>query len=366
MSNLTRYAEDPTGSNPDNLVAGEVHTLSDRPIRVVVPKFAPFFNEDSLVLFDNMTQRRLVKNTDYRIPVISREATLRYGKEVGDAILIENSEVSSQVLITYQCIGGDLQKNFDNIATIYESFLNDNRLVDWVTGILGKPSTFPPSEHAHWLSEVFGFEPLAFELERLAQAVQLGNAPAFEAIIQSLKDNITSFEDIDKGVPVEKYVTLDKLIYALTRFNFNSMTLTPNGGTIGNGGSLWLDVTASNMPDNTVLYWTIEHYGTASTDFEANSGLFTLMNGKGRFMIQAKMDQEAEEDEPFRLCIRKNSITGHVLITSNEMTLSAHEAYYETHILEGVRVEDMNSPRLTITAVTYGANQGEWNNGAFN
>ena len=124
MSAYYRYPEDPTGVNPDNLVSGEIHQLSNRPIRVAVPKYAPFFT-DSLIVYDGLTQQPLVRGQDYKIPTISREATLRFGKEIADAILIENSNVSDEIRITYQVLGGVHQNNIDNIVNIYEQFVND-------------------------------------------------------------------------------------------------------------------------------------------------------------------------------------------------------------------------------------------------
>ena len=91
-----RYPEDLTGVNPDNLVVGEVIVLNDRPIRVGVPKYAPFFSK-SLVIIDELTQRTLIKGVDYRIPIISQEATLRVGEEIADAFLIENKDVSPNI-----------------------------------------------------------------------------------------------------------------------------------------------------------------------------------------------------------------------------------------------------------------------------
>lgn len=360
MSTYHRYPEDPTGVNPDNLVSNELHNLNDRPVRVVVPKYAPFFSS-SLVVFDNLMQRRLDLNVDYRVPVLLQEATLRYGREVGDAILIENSAVSAQVRISYQCVGGLIQNNITNIVDMYEAFINDTRRVNWVSGILGKPSEFPPGPHGHFLSDVFGFEPLAFQMERIAQAIELGNSPAFDAILQAMHDSIVSEAEIDMGAPVDKYITLDRLMYAMDKFNFNTTTLTPNGATMVNGASLWIEVAATNVPDRVMYYWTIEHEGTTTDDFVLNSGQVALLNGKGRFLVQAVRGARSEEDEMFRLVLRKHSVTGAPLLTSHEMTLQKHNSYYEDHILEAVRIEDLNSPRLTITAKTHAAHAGEWN-----
>lgn len=188
-----RYAEDLTGVNPDNLVVGEVITLTNNPIRVAISKYAPFY-VDSLVLYDNVNQRPLTKGVDYRVPMIVREATLQTGMEVADCVLIENSAVSSSIRFTAQVLGGDWQNNISNIAAIYESFLNDNRSVDWSTGIYGKPDGFPPSAHPTWLADIFGFGPFVAELERIAKAIELTNTPAFEALVDWFRTQNAAFQ----------------------------------------------------------------------------------------------------------------------------------------------------------------------------
>ena len=365
MPTYYRYAEDPTGANANNLVRNELHSLSSKKIRAAVPKYGPFFVNDAFAVYDNLTQRRLVNGIDYSVPVILREATLRYAQEVGDALLILNEDVSSQIILTYQAVGGLLQNNIDNIVAMYEAVAGDARGVDWVTGVLGKPSEYTPSTHAHYLSEVFGFEPLSFELERIAQAIMLGNSPAYDAILSQLKNKTVSEAEVDAGEPVDKYVTMERLIYALDKLNFNSMAMTPNQATLYNGKSLWFDMVATNVAEVISYYWTIEHGTTTDADFAASSGVLTLKRGKGSFMIQALRDSVHENDETFTIFIRRGSVTGTVIMKSYTMTLAKHNTYIEDGILEAIRIESLDSPRIRITAKTHAVHQGVWN-GPFN
>ena len=359
VSAYYRYPEDPTGSNPDNLVSGEVYQLNDRPVRVAVPKYAPFFT-DSLIVYDGLTQQPLVRGQDYKIPTISREATLRFGKEIADAILIENSNVSSEIRITYQVLGGVHQNNIDNIVSIYEQFVNDQRSVDWISGVYGKPSEYPPSQHAHWLSDLFGFEPVTFQLERIAQAIQLGNSPAFEVMLEAMRNNIASNAEIDQGLPVDKYLTLKQLIYSMDKFNFNSMTVKPSVRDLWNGGDLWFDLEANNIEDAVTYYWTIEHISTSPKDFHSTSGLIQMVEGSGRFMVQTVRDRHAEDEEQFRVLIRKQGLEGHILAKSRIITLARHDPFYQDRILEALRICCINSPRIKRTAKTHAVNRGQW------
>lgn len=351
MSAYVRYAEDLTGINPDNKVAGELHTLSTRPIRVIVPKYGPFY-VDSLVLFDNLTQQPLMKNVDYRTPIISREATLRTGMEVGDAILIENPNVSDQVTVTYQNLGGIYQNNIDNIVQIYESFLNDNRTVDWLDGIYGKPTEFPPALHPHWLSEMYGFEPLTVQLERIQQAILLGNTPAFETLLSAIDGKGATVAEMATGKPTKKFVTLEGLLSVLNKYNFNSLVMKPAQTTIRNGADLWIDVTASFVEENVQYYWSIEHETSSPGDFVAQTGYVNLVNGVGRFLVQITQDQFEEEGEYFRIAMRRNSGVGQIVAMTQRLTLQAHVIPPPDTIFAALQAVGVGDPGVQRTAKT--------------
>lgn len=352
MTVYTRYAEDPTGSNPDNLVSEERISLNDRAIRVAVPKYGPFFTE-SLAVYDGLTQRRLEKGLDYRVPTIARDATLKFGLEVADALLIENTDVASQIIVTYQAVGGLFQNNIDNLANMYESWLNDDRKVDWLTGIMGKPSEFPPGPHPHWMTDLFGFETMNYHLERIAQAIQLGNTPAFQAILDALETRFASYAEMEAGKPVKKIVTLDRLLEVVDKYNFNAVMMKPSATLIANGGTIWWDVTANNVPDQVTWYWTIQHIDTNDADFVSNSGVLPLVNGMGRFMLQATRSLDREEAETFRVQLRRNGPDGQVIATSRVLTAAAHVARYIDRILDAMKVQRTLTPQLKLSAKTY-------------
>lgn len=347
-----RYAEDLTGENPDNRVTGELCSLSNRPVRVAVPKYGPFFTEKNFSVYDNLTQRLLVKGVDYRCPMIVREATLRTGLEVADALLIENPDVSSQISITYQCIGAEYQNNVDNIVAIYESFLNDGRTVDWVDGIYGKPTEFPPAVHPHWVSDLYGFEPLTVEMERIAQAIMLGNTPAFEMLLQAMESKGASDEEMDLGKPLNKFVTLKGLLGVLNKYNFNSMVMTPGTLRLKNGQDLWVSVKASFVPDSIQYFWSIEHESTSPEDFALQTGYVNLVNGSGQFLIQSNMDVAEEDDEYFRIAIRRKSGTGQIVALSERMTLLSHTKPAPSTIMAALSASCPKSPTIQNTAKT--------------
>jgi len=359
MTTLHRYALDPSGMNPNNFISGEVHLLSARAIRVAVPKYAPFFS-DSVVVYDGVSMRRLDRNVDYRIPTISQELTLRYGQEIAESILIENQDISNSVRISYQALGGDHQNNIDNIVQIYEAWVNDNRSVDWNSGVFGKPNTFPPGPHPHYLADVFGFEPITFELERIAQAIGMANAQGYELLYQGLKNHTVTEDDVANGIVSDKYVSFERLLQALQCYNFNSIKLTPERQTIFNGKSFWVKVEASNAPLSEIYHWSVEHIGTESADFVVGSGIVTLTNGVGEFMVQAASTSQSEKDELFRLVLKRRNQDGVILMRSFPLTLVQHRSARRNRIIEGLIYPNTRSPRTRQSARVLAANRGLW------
>lgn len=209
-SPIIRYPLDMTGINPDNFVSGEIKTLAVRPIRAAVPSYGPFFNDDTLVVFDHTTGVQLVKNTDYKVSGLLQEATFKTGKEICEVILITNTNVSNQIRINYQTLGGLYQSNSTNLKNLWDTILQDSRPVDWES-VFDKPYEFPPSLHNHLLSDLYGFEPLVAAIERLRTALILGDVPAFELVLEQVRQLRQEFIDLDLSGKQDTLVSGDNI-----------------------------------------------------------------------------------------------------------------------------------------------------------
>lgn len=360
MGTIKRYALDPSGNNPDNFVSDEPHELSERPIRALVPRYGPFFSE-SLSLYDKTSGRRLEKGVDYRIPMISQELTLRYGLEIADGILIENPAVSTRIGVSYQVLGGDFQNSVTNLIEIYENFLNDGRGIDWTTSIFGKPTEFPPSLHSHYLADVYGFEPLTFELERIAQAIMLANGQSFEMLYDGLMSQIVTEKEIYEGIVSDKLVSFRRLLQIFELYNANAIKLTPEKTSIQSGKSFWVKVSASNVPERVTYYWTIEHIGTSASEFVVGNGLVTLLNGEGQFMVQTAAGLEAGADEEFKIVIKIKSEDSVTIARSWRLKLIKPGVVTRRgRIIDGMMYAVPGNPILAPTARMMSANRGLW------
>lgn len=184
-----RYPLDPTGTNPDNLVVREPHQLNKKTdptfVRVACPLYGPFFAE-SVIILDASNGRQLVKDIDYKTTDLLQDPTLSFGKEISQFIVITNGEVSDEIEISYQVLGGNYQNNATAVQHVFETFLNDDRTVDW-SNVGNKPATYPPSLHLHLLQDIINFGPLVVAINSLRDAKMLNNTPMFEALVQWVK-----------------------------------------------------------------------------------------------------------------------------------------------------------------------------------
>jgi hypothetical protein len=353
-----RYALDETGTNPDNLVTGEEIVLSDRRYRCAVPKHGPFFVE-SLRVYDSVTLQELTK-LQYSIPMISQEATLRFGKAVADSFIIEDETVSSKALVTYQAVGGLFQNNIANVVSIFETFLNDNRSIDWMTGVFGKPNQYPPTQHSHSLADLFGFEALTYVLEQIKQAILLGNTPAYEAIFQALMNNTASYGDIDTGAINSKVVPLNVLQHSNKYYNHNTYRLTPVPDRMVQDRILPL-VLESSWPQfsSEIIYWKIAHIDTTPMDFVINSGSFQLTRGQGNFNLQSTDIPSAADNRRFQIVFYRGGIDKVELFRSMEILLKKNNGFYLTW-LNAMTNCCGQSPTVPKNPASVAANRGIW------
>lgn len=183
-----RYPLDITGLNSDNFVEGEIHILSNKPVRAIAPRYGAFFT-DSVVVFDVRTQKRLVRGLNYICTELLQTPTQMYGKEICYLILIIDPSVSGEVIIQYQLLGGLYTRSGDAILNIYETILQDNRPVNWID-VLNKPLEYTPTPHLHDGKDIYGLEYIATALERIRNAIVTSDVPAYESIMDWLNNEL--------------------------------------------------------------------------------------------------------------------------------------------------------------------------------
>lgn len=103
-----------------------------------------------------------------------------------------------------------------------------------------------------------------------------------------------------------------------------TINITESATSVDEGGSVTFNISGSNIPNGTYYYTISEEEGTiASTDFNpANlDGSFTVNNNSGSLTITLAEDLTSEGTDRFRIQLRRDSVSGNIIATSNAITV---------------------------------------------
>ena len=90
--------------------------------------------------------------------------------------------------------------------------------------------------------------------------------------------------------------------------------------TVPTPGSGTFTVATTNVPNGTVLYWTISHLTTSDADFDAVQGTVTINNNAGSINVNTIPDATTEGQESFILRLREGSYTGTIVASGGTGT----------------------------------------------
>lgn len=294
---------DYTGTNPDNYVTNEPHQLSDRANRVVVPRKGPFFST-TLKIFDNGTQ--LLRGRDYQLPEIHSFLTSKTKQEVSKNILIINPLVSSNVTIEYRAVGGHYANQNEAIANMFETLINDHRVVHW-ENIANKEKAFQPVNHKHILDDVIGFEYIVDYLERIRNAITVGQTSVVLEIIEALIGPFKPGAELPKILPTKKSLQYDALLYFLSKRKIlSNISLDVYDWKWTEGGVNTFEVDTTDYPVGETLHWEIYLEGGKNVYF-INNNKGTLVSNGGIVRVEVYTPlSNSNKDTYFYIGVKKN------------------------------------------------------------
>lgn len=132
-----------------------------------------------------------------------------------------------------------------------------------------------------------------------------GTTEGTETLTLSLNNGAASIniDVLDAGTPAPTY----------------SIT-NPSTNVIAEGSTGTFTVTTTNVPNGTVLYWTISHLTTTDSDFTDVQGTVTINSNTGSIGIQPTADVTTEGQESFILRLRTGSYTGTIVASGGTGT----------------------------------------------
>ena len=268
MNNI--YTFDPTGTNINNLIVNEVHSVNVGSNTAIVPNAGPYFT-NSLVVSITNTNQILVRNVDYITIQLNTELTGKLGQEICNALLFLGTYNASNISLKYQCVGGSSATVIEGYDTLLQNVLNTSQKVQW-ENILNRPNQFVPNNHVNTLSDIYGFEPVVYAIERIHDLLKLGNDASFQllmnwvvqylnrpdntpellGLINNLKNALEGqIQNVADAIP-DSSPRGNRVLYSL--INDASIVFNP----YLENNVLGTNLEFNNLPNGFRLYWELE------------------------------------------------------------------------------------------------------------
>lgn len=182
------YPLDLRGDSLQNRIDGEMHTIGRDRWRAFAVNYG-FFYSESVTIRDRTNNRVLVQGKDkdfvclYYLRSVSEISLGK--KEVCGVILIVNEDVSTDLEVGYQLVGGHYANYSASIEEAIALLELDNRNVYWAN-VLARPDLFTPAPHPHDVGDVYGFEYIIDVLGYIFNGIMIGDNEVHNQILAAL------------------------------------------------------------------------------------------------------------------------------------------------------------------------------------
>mgnify|MGYP003348422071 FL=1 len=99
-----------------------------------------------------------------------------------------------------------------------------------------------------------------------------------------------------------------------------AFTVIPNSIIEGNADRF--NVRTTDIANDSIMYWTIEHGTTSVLDFVSTSGSFRIQDNIGSFVVFTLTRSGVSSNKTFSVKLRTLSITGSVVATSDNVIIA--------------------------------------------
>jgi len=128
-----------------------------------------------------------------------------------------------------------------------------------------------------------------------------------------------------------------------------SLAVEASATSVNEGSSLTFNVSGSDIVSGT-YYWQINHITTASADFSASSGSFTITDNVGSFSVTATADVTTEGAQTFTASVLAGP-SGPVVATSGTITINDTSLFNYTVTPQASNVNEGASLIVNVTTV---------------
>lgn len=190
-STVYAYEFDPYGTNANNKITGERHTITaanGTDLNFFIPKLAPFHRR-GFVLTNVATGQPMRPGYDYYFGYRFDQMLLSGGMQpIYGAIVFNDRTFGGEVSIDYQTLGGEFTLDTNTILTLLANKQLDPRTVVW-SAVVDVPADLPPVAHRHAVDDMTGMSDVVARIYDLIDATGQGFNKSMQALLEHIADH---------------------------------------------------------------------------------------------------------------------------------------------------------------------------------
>lgn len=212
--------QDISALDPDNFIQNELVDIGVGKDRLLVTEYGAFFTEGVVITDENDV---LIDRSLYTFCDLYVEATKASGKEVWNAVVINDFNVPRKLKISYHAYGGKFSANGRLLIEWVNEKLNEAIApIAWLE-LINVPREFNPAHHLQLWDEVYGFQYLKKPLEKIENAIRLDSSVFFDMVIRDIKQKLIDAEK--QAIETAKFYASSAVTKATTGISRETLNL---------------------------------------------------------------------------------------------------------------------------------------------
>lgn len=365
-STVYAYEFDPYGTNANNKITGERHTITaanGTDLNFFIPKLAPFHRR-GFVLTNVATGQPMRPGYDYYFGYRFDQMLLSGGMQpIYGAIVFNDRTFGGEVSIDYQTLGGEFTLDTNTILTLLANKQLDPRTTVW-SAVVDVPADLPPVAHRHAVDDMTGMSEVVARIYDLIDATGAGFNKSMQALLEHIADHnnphhitladlglddlgnlvAATKEQAEGGTDNVNYMTSLRVMQSITA---NAVPLINAHASRGDN--------PHNVTKAQVGLGSVENYLVA-TNTEAQAGVAT-----NRYMTPATTKAAIDTLAPLALASHTGDKNNPHQVTAQQVGLGSVQNYALATVSEaiaGLSNAKYMTPYLVAQAISNGSGQG--------
>lgn len=168
----------------EKVTLGEVVGNRPRLLTFVYPRYFA----DTLIVYDK-DGNQLTRNTHYNCRGFNGVFGSIFARDVCSEIVITDQNITDYVTVNYVALPTEDLLIDDDFLKKVEDNQWRHLPVKWHS-VYNRPREYPPAQHEHEFYDLYYWDDIAYEIERITSAVSSGRTPYYDKILKTYQDRL--------------------------------------------------------------------------------------------------------------------------------------------------------------------------------